>query len=260
MRYYADIAKDALVLMEERHREIVAVLVKDGSVKVKALAESLNVSDDTIRRDLEALEGQGVLQKTHGGAVSLDVPRMERVVRAGIAPEAKQRIGATAARMVAGGATVFFDAGQTVLEAARRISVASFTAITQSLDVALILSERPGVRLIVVGGVWDRKQRFFSGPSTVQAMASFRADLAFLGACAVHGRFGVTATDDVDALIKKAIMQSSAKRILLADHTKFDIHEPFAVAPLDEYEAIITDQSPRADSSISHCNLIEAES
>lgn len=248
------------MLTEERHRKIIAVLVEDGSVKVKTLAANLNVSDDTIRRDLEALEAQGFLQKTHGGAVSLDVPRIERIPRARIASEAKQRIGAAAATMVAGGETIIFDAGQTVLEAARRLPMGSFTVITHSLDVALILSDRPGVRLIAVGGVWDRAQRFFSGTTTVQAMARFRADIAFLGACAVHARFGVTATDETDALVKKAIMQSSGKRILLADHTKFDLHEPFAVASIDEYDAIITDQRLAMDNSIAHSNVIEAAS
>lgn len=246
--------------MEERHREIISVLVTHGSVKVKALAESLNVSDDTIRRDLEALEGQGVLQKTHGGAVSLDIPRMDRVPRSRIASEEKQRIAATAARLVTGGETIFFDAGHTVLETARRLPPGCFTVITHSLDVALTLSERSDVRLIVVGGMWDRKQRYVGGTSTVQAIANFRADVAFLGACAVHGRFGVTATDEADALIKKAMMQSSAKRILLVDHTKFDTHLPFAVASIDECDAIVTDRRPSAESSISHSNVIEAES
>jgi DeoR/GlpR family transcriptional regulator of sugar metabolism len=237
------------MLIESRYREIIALLVNDGSVRVKDLAGKLRVSDDTVRRDLEALEKQGILQKTHGGAISLDVPRMDRVPRQRIAPEAKARIGEAAAAMVSSGQTVILDAGQTVLEAARRLPPGPMTVITQSLDVAVLLSERSDIRLVLTGGEWDRKQRFFRGISTAQAISSYRADIALLGACAVHPTLGVTATDDSDAAVKRAIIHSSERRILLVDHTKFNRHESFAVAALHEFNLILTDKHPGVNAS-----------
>lgn len=245
------------MLVEARHREIIALLVNEGSVKVRGLAEQLEVSDDTIRRDLEALEKQGVLQKTHGGAVSLDVPRMAREPRARVASEAKAKIGEAAAATIAAGQTLIMDAGQTVLEAARRLPIGPLTVITQSLDVAQVLSERTDIRLILIGGEWDRKQRFFRGIGTAQMMAHYRADVALLGACAVHASFGVTATDESDAVVKRAILQSSAKRLLLVDHTKFDRYEPFAVAALGEYDSIITDRHSKAIASAAHVEVVQ---
>jgi DeoR family transcriptional regulator, glycerol-3-phosphate regulon repressor len=228
---------------QERQRLILTALADEGRVRVPALAARLNVSDDTVRRDLRALAEQGVLQKTHGGAVALDVPRMTRDVRARILPEAKVMIGRAAADRIEPHQTIMLDAGQTVLEVARNLPAVPLIVITHSLDIALSLAERADIRLVLAGGEWDARQRLFRGFATQRMIGSYRADLAIMGACAIHPDLGVTASDEADAAIKQAMLQASARKILVADHTKLDRQEPHFVAPIEAFDELITDRA-----------------
>jgi DeoR/GlpR family transcriptional regulator of sugar metabolism len=230
------------VFSEERQRLILAVLADEGRVRVQALAARFNVSDDTVRRDLHALALQGVLHKTHGGAVALDFSRMARDTRSRILPEAKALIGHAAAQRIEPHQTLMLDAGQTVLEVARHLPMVPLMVITHSLDIALCLAERQDVRLVLAGGEWDAHQRLFRGVATRWVVASYRADLVIMGACAIHPELGVTASEESDAAVKQAMLQASARKILVADHTKLDRQEPYFVAPIEAFDEFITDR------------------
>ena len=238
----AEIVHAGGMFSQERQRLILTMLADEGRVRVQALAARLNVSDDTVRRDLQALAEQGVLHKIHGGAVALDVPRMARDIRAQILPQAKTRIGEVAASRVEANQTLMLDAGQTVLEVARHLPPVPLRVITHSLDIAQCLVERPEIRLVLAGGEWDAHQRLFRGVATQRMVASYRADLAIMGACAVHPELGLTASEEIDAAIKQTMLQSSARKILVADHTKLDRQEPYFVAPIEVFDEIITDR------------------
>lgn len=227
---------------EERHRRILAVLGKAGRVTVQGLSEALSVSDDTVRRDLQALAKRGLLVKTHGGAVALEAPRLTHADRAHVAPEAKARIGRAAAGEVRAGQTLMLDAGHTVLEAVLNLPRLPLLVVTHALDVVLALGARADVRLVLAGGEWDAGERLFHGSATVRQVAAYRADLAIMGACALHPELGVTAALKGDAEVKQAMLAASARRILVVDHTKLDRHEPHLVAPLDAFDLIITDR------------------
>ncbi|MER0238472.1 DeoR/GlpR family DNA-binding transcription regulator [Fulvimarina sp. MAC8] len=237
--------------LEQRRKTILSLLVDEGRVRVRDLGQRFAVSDDTIRRDLEALSSEGFLQKTHGGAVSLDVPSMRRDVRGQITPDAKAKIGEEAVRHLSPGSTLMIDAGQTTLEVAKRLPPGPFTVITLSLDVAVALSARKDVRLIMLGGEWDGEQRLFRGAATVEAIRSYRATTSVMGACAVETAFGVTASEEWDCAAKRAMMQVSAKRMLVADHTKFGRREPFFVAGLEAFDTIVSDEESAPSSAAS---------
>lgn len=228
----------------ERRQLILDVLTRDGRVEVASLADTLGVSEDTVRRDLKMLTEQGFLQKTHGGAVLLDTARIAFPARHQVRADAKTSIGQRAAQLAEAGQTLFIDAGTTALELARALPPLELTVITQSLDVAAVLAERPLVQLILCGGEWDREGRYFSGSSTEQQLQSYRADLAFVGACAVHEHLGLTATGAGDARVKAAMVGHSACAILLADHSKFGQIAPHAVAHLNQFQHLITDNAP----------------
>lgn len=230
---------------EERRDTIINELMRLGRVEVTELAARLSVSEDTIRRDLRALEAQGYLQKTHGGAVALDTPHLSWAVRSRVVPQAKASIAAAAARLIEPGNTVIVDAGSTTLEIARRIPTRlggqPITVITNSLDIAAALEAQPGINLIVTGGEWNPHLRHLVGPSTLECLRRHRADLVFLGTCAVHPRAGVTATYPPDAEVKRAMIESANRAVLLADHTKIGEITPHLVAPLEAIDTIITD-------------------
>lgn len=225
-----------------RHQYIVQRLTEHGHVAIAELARELGVSDDTIRRDLRALERQGLLQKTHGGAVSLDIPKMARSVRNELLQTTKQALGHRAANFIPANSVLFLDAGGTILEVARQLPRHPFTVITHSLDVARCLSDRPEITLHLAGGLWDARQRLFGGAAAEAFVQDFRADWAIMGACAVDTRLGVTASGASDAVIKRGMLNSSLHALLVADHSKFDRHEPYHVAALARFDALITDR------------------
>lgn len=226
----------------QRHQAIIDLLAAEGRITVTNLAVRLEVSDDTVRRDLSVLQSEGVLSKVHGAAVALDVPSMAKGPRGRVLGPVKRALGASAAALVRPGMTLMLDAGQTMVALAAALPDFELTVITHSLDAAVVLAERPLVRLIVVGGVWNRRQRLFEGPSAEAAVASCRADLAFLGACSIDLVKGVTATDAGDAEVKRAMIAASARRILVADHTKVVGIQPWFVAPLSSFELFLTDR------------------
>lgn len=225
-----------------RQQKLLDLLAEHGQAGIDELAAAFGVSDDTVRRDLAELHERGLLQKGRGGAVALDLSGMARHARAQVLPEAKRRIGAAAAASIPSGCVLMLDAGSTTLALATALAVPA-TVITHSLDIAHALDGRHGVRLILAGGEWDPRQRLFAGAATVEMMGRYRADLAVLGACAVHPRLGASATEEADARCKRAMLAASAEAWLLADHLKRDRCEAHAVAPLEHFQQIFTDRA-----------------
>lgn len=232
------------MFVDERRRAIVKRLRRDGRVEVSALALELEVSEDTVRRDLAALEGEGLLQKTHGGAVRVETGQLAYAQRVQLRRGAKDAVGRLAATLVEPRQTLFIDAGSTALALAEALVAEDLTVVTTSLDVAQVLAGRPGLRLVVAGGEWNPVDRYFSGPSTVATLERYRADVAFLGACAVHESLGVTANGDANAQAKLAMLRGCARAVLLADGSKFGQLAPHAVAPVDAFALVVTDAAP----------------
>jgi DeoR/GlpR family transcriptional regulator of sugar metabolism len=227
---------------EERRARILAWLRQHGRVEVLDLARMLGVSEHTIRRDLLELQAQGALQKTHGGAVALDTARLGFEARAAVLPEAKQAIGVAAARLVQPGETVILDAGSTTLAMARALSVRPLTVVTNALDVAQCFDRDPAVQLVLTGGSWQAAQRALWGPAALAMLGSCRADWAVPGACALDSRMGVTAADEADAAVKRAMIAAAARTMILADHSKQRSVSPFAVASWREVHTLVTDR------------------
>jgi len=227
----------------QRQQELVDWLAHRGRASVAELATRFEVSDDTVRRDLAALAEAGVVQKVHGGAVALDVPAMGRRGRGRVLAGVKRALGRAAAALVEPGMTLMLDAGDSVLAVALSLPEVPLTVITPSLDVAQALADRPGVTLVLAGGLWNPRHRLFEGPLAEALISGCRADLAFLGACSVDAQ-GVTATEAGDAQVKRALVASSGRRVLVADHTKWAGVQPWFVAPLSSFEILFTDRFP----------------
>ncbi|WP_374535516.1 DeoR/GlpR family DNA-binding transcription regulator [Chitinimonas taiwanensis] len=234
------------MFLSERRQFILDALTRDGRVEVAQLAASLAISEDTVRRDLKALAEQGVLQKTHGGAVSLLSGQIAFPMRSQVRREVKTRIGELAATLVQPYQTVFIDAGSTATALARALTVQPLRVITNSLDVAQCLSEQAQIELIVTGGSWSTSERHLSGNAALATVARYRADLAFIGACAVHARLGVTATTAADAELKAAMLAHAAHGVLLSDASKFGQIAAHHVANLDAFHTLICEQPAEA--------------
>ena len=232
---------ESLRFGEERRARILQALRERGRMEVLALAEMFGVSEHTIRRDLKQLDGEGHLQKTHGGAVMLDGARLGFAARTNLLPGSKVAIGRAAAKLMEPGQTVILDAGSTTLAMARVTSVRPLTVITNSLDIAMVLEREPDIQLIVSGGTWIAQERALRGAATREQLAMCRADVAVIGACALDVAAGVTVTNEEDAAIKRTMIASATRAIVLADHSKQRGIGPFKVAEWKQVHALVTD-------------------
>lgn len=234
---------------EERQSAIARVLREAGRVEVSALATLYQVSEDSIRRDLRLLAARGLVQKTHGGAVALHLGAMPMAQRSSVLAPIKRAIGRAAAARVQAHQTLFIDSGTTALALAQALSLAGaprpLTIITAALDVALLFCGDAQVTLVLAGGEWSHETRAFFGPLAEAAIRAHRADWAFLGACALHPRLGLSASHGGDAQLKRAMLASALQRVLLADASKFDLVQPQVVAGLDQIDVVITDAAPK---------------
>lgn len=115
------------------------------------------------------------------------------------------------------------------------------TVITASLDIAQLFSDRADIQLILLGGQWDSKQRLFAGSATA-LVTRYRADIAILGACALHAGLGLSASQEADADVKRAMLAASAEHWLVADHTKLNRCEPWRVAGLSDIHHLFLDR------------------
>ncbi len=225
---------------EERRKGVLSELLREGRVEVASLATRYSVSEHTVRRDLGILEAQGYAQKTHGGAVTLTTTHLSLSARRQTLTEAKSRIGALGAGLIAQGQTVILEAGSTTYALARALRVRPLSIITNSLDIAYLYEEDPDVALIVLGGRWLPHERVLRSAAN-DVLNTYRAAWAILGACALHPETGVSVVSEADALFKRELMRSSLKTMVLADSSKREQVASYRVAPVSNVDVVVTD-------------------
>ncbi|SIS80443.1 transcriptional regulator, DeoR family [Alicyclobacillus vulcanalis] len=227
---------------DERKARIAQHVLAHKRATVSELAQMFEASESTIRRDLQELEEQGVLHRTHGGAVAKEVAAFEptwsekRIQN----QEAKTRIAACALELVRPGQVVLLDAGTTTFEIARQWRHEDVTLVTNSLDIAAELSTHRGVELVVLGGQFRAKTGAFVGPFAERMLAELHVDLAFLGANGVDFQ-GITTPNPQEAAIKRAMVASADRAILVADRSKLNQTAFVRVATWDEIDAWVCD-------------------
>jgi DeoR/GlpR family transcriptional regulator of sugar metabolism len=219
---------------------------QEGRVMVAELSADFDVSEATIRRDLEELDGQGWVQRTHGGAVRIEraakePPMLQRIDEQ---RHEKQRIGMAAAALVNDGDTIFLGSGTTVLEIARYLPEGlNLTVITNSLSVVNELAERSGIEMIVIGGMLRQSELSMVGHIAEQAVREFRADRVFMGMRAIDARHGFTNDYLPETMTDRAILNIAPKVIVVADHNKFGKVSSVLVGPVTLAHMVITDKA-----------------
>ena len=226
---------------EERKIQILELLKTDQRVEVGRLARMFDVSEDTIRRDLKDLEGQGLIVKTHGGAMNRVQEPKSYEKRLEHAPGFKSCIGRGAAELVEEGECLLIDSGTTALSLARSLRVNKAKVLTNSLEVAKVVSENPQYELIVLGGRWDPLHQLV-GPSTVEQLSHYRVDKVFLGMPGLDVKHGITVPSEEEAAVKRAMIQIGQQVIGLADHTKLGAVAFAYVAPASVIDLLVTDE------------------
>lgn len=233
------------MLGERRRRDICDLVEQSGYVESSQLASKLGVNISTIRRDLGALSEAGLIQRTHGGAMpvldgnAVDVP-YEVKKRHHLAE--KRAIARHAANLVRDGDSLVLDSGSTTFALAQVIrGRRGLTVATNDLRIAHYLAEGGGIRLMVTGGQLIDTVFTLVGPSALSNLETLHVDWAFLAADAVDPGAGVMNVNTVEVPIKQAMLAAAARRVLLADSSKFGRRALATVVSIDAFDFVITD-------------------
>lgn len=234
----------------ERQQEILSRARKAGRVEVKELAESLDVTPETVRRDLTLLERRGLLRRMHGGAIPVERLGIEPAVsdREGRMAGQKERIAKSALDELPDGGAIIIDAGTTTIRLAEALPTdREFTVVTHSLPIATVLATRSNITLHLLGGVVRGRTLAAVGSWTTTALRDIYADVTFLGTNGITVDRGLTTPDLAEAGVKRALVAASRRTVVLADHTKFGRADFAQVASLEAIDTVVTDNGLEPD-------------
>ncbi|WP_156456417.1 DeoR/GlpR family DNA-binding transcription regulator [Abyssisolibacter fermentans] len=233
-----------IIFPEQRRIEILDKIDKENSVKVDELAQIYKVTNATIRRDLELLEKEGYLKRTHGGAVINDDSKNELTFlqkHMTISID-KEKIGKHAATLVNEGDTIVIDASTTTIQMVKYIKkIKNINVITNSIDVTVELADIPGIQVISTGGIIRGKTRAMVGPVTKSVIDSLISDKAFIGANAIDIEHGIASTHVLEGEIKKAMINNTKQIIFMCESKKFNEVKMYKLCDLKHANMIITD-------------------
>jgi DeoR/GlpR family transcriptional regulator of sugar metabolism len=232
----------------DRRNEILALIQANGRVYVNELADKFQVSQETIRRDLNKLEDYRLIKKIHGGAVSSQFKfEHEFNERAKIAEAEKRAIAEKAVTLIQPGDTVFVDFGSTTLEFARQLAaVDQLTVITNSPLIANVCLENDSIDVVLIGGQFIGSKMECLGAIALNNIEAFFADYAIIGAGAVNVQTGVMDQNVNEAAIARKMIAQSRKCIVLADENKLRGHAMTLVAKWPEIDYLVTSDSGNA--------------
>lgn len=228
----------------ERRSKIISILNENKSLLVNETAELFNVTEETIRRDLKLLESQGLLARTHGGAVLSEDTGVEAPleIREGINIEGKNLIGKRAAGMVNNNDTIILDASTSSLYVAKHLKdKKGLTVITNAERIILELSGCEDITLISSGGILRKKSLSYVGRAAENAISNYYADKLFFSCKGFSPKKGFTDSNEQESDMRKTMIKCSEKTIFLCDRTKFDKVGYVNTARLEDIDTIITD-------------------
>lgn len=218
-----------------------------GRASVDELAERFDVSAVTVRTDLEALAGSGVLARSRGGALpTRPVPDLPVALKQGMRAEEKSRIARAAAQLVRDGETIILDSGTTTAAIARRLRAArlsSLTVVTNAINVALELSGRAGIRVLMPGGTLRPMSYSLVGPAAERMLSGLSADRCFLGVDGLDAEAGITTPEPMEAALNALMIGASRQVVGVADASKLGRRSLSLIAPADRLDLLVTDDA-----------------
>lgn len=230
------------MLKEKRFEFILKSLNEQEVASYEFIALHLNVSEDTIRRDVDYLHKNGLLSKVRGGAMRRSSNPLSFQDRDNFLKEEKDVIGLKALRFLKDGMTVFMDGGTTICALVNNLPAdLKIRIVTTNMMLVPLLIDKKAIELIVVGGNYCHETASTVGLTACNEINTYVADVYMMGICTVDSVFGVTAEVQQDAEVKRAMLKSSQKVIALANHTSLQGRTPFKVCNLEEVDVLITD-------------------
>lgn len=240
------------LLVEERRRLIAELVEKNGRATVENLSTRFSTSSVTIRGDLNVLARQGVIVRSHGGALPVSAAAKDTpvTIKETRWHTQKVRIGQAAASMIHDGETIILDSGSTTLEIARQIrqmKFGSLTVITNALNIAMELSGSAHIRVMMLGGLLRQTSYSLVGPDAEQALTKLSADRVFLGVDGLDPQIGVTTPDPLEAALNALMIRVSRQTVAVLDASKLGQRSLSVIAPIRSLQVVITDTSAPAE-------------
>jgi len=238
------------MLPRERQIEIVKLVNRQGTVKTTELAERLDCTEETIRRDLDVLEKAKKVVRSHGGAMSIQdsLEEIQHHKRESREVKEKKQIGELAASFLEEGETIFIDESSTALAMIDFLPHdIEFSIITTSLLVSRRVSAMKNVKLYLLGGLYDEMSYSFGGYIAEQAMSYITVDRFYLSSKGVDVEQGATEANEERARLKRSLLKSAKWTCVLSDYTKLGFKARFSFMPTHEIDLLITDDSASED-------------
>lgn len=235
---------------DKRRKEIIKLLQMRNGVTIKELASLFNVSEMTIRRDLQRLEAENFVNLVHGAAIynpQIDSDKMIKEYNLVSAKnrhnEAKNRIGKYAASLIENNDFIIIDTGSTTERIIPSVGLEKkFKLLCYSSNIMISALSKPHIELTMGGGNYQPETMMFTSDSTIELINRSRASKAFISAAGIDENFGVTCMNDYEIDAKKAVLAASVEKILLVDASKFGRVTPAYFAEIDLFDHIITDK------------------
>jgi len=232
------------MLNEERRRAILEIVNREGRVVVKELARRFSTSHVTVRNDLEALHDQGLVQRTHGGALPLQIgalldPTLREKEK--LHPTEKQRIAEASAALLTEGESVVLDSGTTATAVARSLRrFRNLTVITNAVNIAAELAGTM-IDVILTGGNLRENSFSLVGPLAEETLHRLSADIMFLGVDGIDVRYGLTTPNLLEAKVNRVMMEIARRTVVICDSSKFGRRSLSLIAPVSSIHHVITD-------------------
>jgi len=232
------------MLPAQRQQAILDRLEAEGAVRTLELARLFKVTDETIRKDLDALAAARRLLRIHGGAtrgsdVRHDLPLPERTA---LHPREKALVAREAVKLIRPRDTVFFDASSTVLTMTGYLPDQAVTVLTNAHHVVVALGGRPHCDLICTGGNYEERSRSYVGPGAEEALRRFVIRWMFVGLDGLHPGLGASELNPGQAVLKERLIPRAEKVCVVTDHTKLGRTTPFLFARPDQIDVLVTDE------------------
>lgn len=233
------------MIPEERRHLILDKIKKDKSVTVQELADSFNITNVTARRDLDILAEEGVIKRSHGGAMVIDNKVGHESLyeyRADQQSKIKSIIGKKAASLIENGECIGIDIGTTAYEVSKNLgNFHELTVVTASIPVVCQLLNYPNINVMCVGGRLSRNDKSLNGHNAIRTIEEYVLDKVFIGVAGVSFEFGFTLFNMDDSLVKRVLLKRSREVIILLDSSKIGTVKYAKLCNLDEVNKIITD-------------------
>lgn len=232
------------MIREKRLERIRQELAKHGIIDGDEIAALLDASRATIRRDLDALEEQGVLKRTHGGATTVD-PKNELPFysKLSVAGEEKREIGLTAAELLPEGAVIGCTGGTTVMSVMKSLKGKRVTVITNAINVAMELAASDSTEVVVTGGTLRSHSYELVGYEADETLERFHLDIALVGVDGISVERGISTYTIAEAHTASLYINQAEKVWVVADHTKIGKIAPALIAPLSKVNCLVTDRA-----------------